>query len=161
MKSFGIRGLLVMCAAALAAGTGCGGDEDTTGAFVGEWQFTSGTVNLQCPTIPYNDTTQLTGDKLRIAKGVDAPLIYSETDTNCVWKMNASANTATIMPSQSCMFRDSTGANVTAMFTAGTFTVTGNTAMYSGSQSATVVFQNGSTANCTSSASGGLSKVSQ
>jgi hypothetical protein len=161
MKAFGIRGLLVLCVAAFAAGTGCGGDEDTTAAFIGEWQFTSGTVNTQCPTIPYSDTTQLTGDKFRIGKGVDAPLTYSETDTNCVWKMNASGNTASIMPSQSCMFRDSTGSNVTAMFTAGTFTVTGNTAMYSGSQNATVVLPNGATANCTSTGSGGLSKVSQ
>jgi hypothetical protein len=159
MKGFGIRGLLVMCMAAFAAGPGCGGDEDTTAGFLGEWQFTSGTVNTQCPAAGVNQTDQLAGDKWRISKGVDSPLAYSDASTNCVWKMNINGNVANVMSGQSCMFTDQ-GTTITAQYTAGTITVTGTTAQFSGTLSSMANF-GGQVINCTSTGSGGLSKVAQ
>lgn len=160
MKAFGTRGAVVLWVMlAAAAPMGCGGDEDTTAGFLGEWQFSSGTFNTQCPSIGVNSIDQLTGDKFRIGRGVDAPLVYSEPDTNCSWKMTANGNVATVMSGQSCTFTED-GITFTAMYTAGTFTTTGTTALYSGSMSATANV-NGSVINCMMTGSGGLSKISQ
>ena len=161
MKGLGKRGVLVLWAAlGAAAMAGCGAEEDSTGMFVGEWLFTSGTENTQCPTLSINDTDQLSGVKLRIGKGVDSPLVYSETQRSCVWKMTPNGSVATISSGQSCGPFTEEGAMVTAMYTAGTFTVTGTTATYSGTRTAMVNIQN-MVVNCTSTGSGGLMKVAQ
>jgi hypothetical protein len=160
MKASGIgRVLWLGLALGLTGVVGCGGDEDTTGPFLGEWQFTSGTVNTQCPMIGFNQTDQLAGDKWRISKGIDSPLAFSDPDTNCVWKLTVNGMVANVMSGQSCTFTTS-GSSVTAMYTAGTITVSGTTAQFSGTLTSMSNVQ-GSIVNCTTTGSGGLSKVAQ
>lgn len=136
---------------------GCGAEEDDLAQFIGEWQYTSGTENTQCQSINYNDLSQLTGQKVRISKGVDVPLVYSETDTNCVWKLSVNGNVASVNSGQTCMFTED-GITFTGMYTAGTLTVTGTTATFSGSATASAIVQ-GLSVNCSITGTGGLTKV--
>jgi hypothetical protein len=159
LRCFSTLGLLTVLFTPVLAG--CGGGDDAgggTGAFIGMWQYTSGTTNTQCPMINVNNTDQLAGQKVPIAKGIDSPLVYSESDTNCTWKMTVSGSVASISPGQSCMFTDN-GITFTGTYTAGTFTITGTTGLFSGTLSA-MANVNGSIVNCTSTGSGGLSKIS-
>jgi hypothetical protein len=161
MKASGQRaGLVLWAALAIGGLVGCGGDEDATVPFLGEWQFTSGTSNTKCPTLAIDENDQLVGDKFRISKGIDAPLVYSESGTNCTWKMTPNGSVANVTSGQSCTFTNANGITFMVTYTAGTISVTGTTAQYSGSQSATANFQ-GATHNCTSTGSGGLSKIAQ
>jgi hypothetical protein len=122
------------------------------------WQFTSGTSNTQCPMIGVNQTDQLTGQKIPIAKGIDTALVYSDSETNCTWKMTVNGSVASVTSGQTCMFTD-TGIVFTQTYTAGTFTVTGITGVFSGSSTATGNI-NGSIVNCNITGNGGLSKIS-
>jgi hypothetical protein len=159
MKGLRVWGMLGLWTVLGAVGAGCGGDEDTTATFLGEWQFTSGTTNTKCPAIGVDQNDQLTGDKYRISKGIDSPLVYSEVGTSCNWKMTVNGNVANVMTGQSCTdTRD--GVTYMAMYTAGTLTVSGTTAQYSGSLTATANV-NGSVINCMSTGSGGMMKVAQ
>jgi hypothetical protein len=158
LRCFSTLGLLTFLSTASLAG--CGGGDDAgggTGAFIGMWQYTSGTSNTSCPMIGVNETSQLAGEKVPIAKGIDSPLVYSETNTNCSWKMNVSGNVATIISGQSCTFMDN-GVSFTGTYSAGTFTITGTTGQFSGTANA-MANVNGSIVNCSITGNGGLSKI--
>jgi hypothetical protein len=154
MKGFRIRGLLAMVAVALAAGTSCGGDEDTAGAFIGAWKYTSGTSTTNCGGS--SETDQLQGT-VTINKGVSSPLVM--IDGACTLAMDVNGNTATARIPQECN-RTEGGVNYNIKFNAYTFTVSGVVADDSGS--ATVQLSGaGGSVNCNYTQSAKLMKVSQ
>lgn len=147
--------LMVTLFAAMAAA--CGGDDGGgNGNFIGEWQYTSGTTTTTCQG-EAAETEQLVGEKVRISKGIDSPLVLSETDSNCTWKMTVNGSVATIATGQSCTESEG-GISATLTYTAGTFTVTGTTGTFSGTANAMVNI-GGAVVNCTVTGSGGLNKV--
>ena len=154
MKGFGIRGLLVVGAVAFAGSTGCGGDEDTTGAFIGAWKYTSGTSTTNSGGI--TETDQLQGT-ITISKGVSSPLVM--IDGTCTLAMDVNGNTASARIPQECNQTEG-GNNLNIKFTAYTFTVNGVVADDSGS--ATVQLSGGGgSVNCNYTQSAKLMKVSQ
>jgi hypothetical protein len=162
----GLTKVLSLTALALCLATvGCGGGDDGGGdpaAFVGMWQYTSGTNNFQCPMLNTNDTSQLQGTKETFAKGVDAPLIYSDASTNCTVKFNISGTTATAPGGQSCMTNLMTANGnfpTTITVTSAVFTVNGTTGHFSSSANF-VVNANGTSINCSSTGSGDLMRIS-
>lgn len=145
-----------------AASGGTTGAADLSG-FVGGWQYVAGTQNLNCASLQVNETSQLTGDKYTIAKGVDAPLVYSETDSKCVWKYSNAGTVLTLLPNQSCMDKlndeDLGVVDVTITPIASTMTVTGTaaTVAFSANYAMTI---GGALVNCSMTASGNVTKIS-
>lgn len=135
---------------------GCGEEEEDLSKFIGEWQYTSGTSNTQCPMLPAaNDTQQLTNQKFRIAKGIDAPLVISEDE--CTWKLSVSGATVSIDSGQTCMFTDADGIVYNVSYSTATLTVTGSTGTFSGS--GTIMANvNGAILNCSTTATGGVKR---
>ncbi len=149
----------------VAATGGAGGTTGTTdlSGFVGGWQYVAGTSNLNCAAIGVNETTQLTGDKYTIARGVDAPLVYSEPDSKCVWKYSSAGSVMTLLGNQRCMDKfvdpDLGVIDVTITPIASTIAVTGTTATVAFSANYAMNID-GSIVNCSMSASGNVSKIS-
>lgn len=158
----GGSGMAATGGAGMAATGGTTGAADLSG-FIGGWQYVAGTSNLNCATIDVNETSQLTGDKYTIAKGVDAPLVYSETDSKCVWKYSSAGSVMTLLPNQTCMDKlndqDLGLIDVTITPIASTVTVTGTTATVAFSANYALNIR-GSIVNCSMSASGNVSKIS-
>lgn len=144
-------------------GSGGGSTVADLSAFVGGWQYVAGTQNLVCTSIGVNETEQLTGDKYTIAKGVDAPLVWSEPDSKCIWKYNSNGQVMTLLPTQMCMdkFSDETLGTVDVTVTpiASTMTVTGSTATVAFSANYALNIA-GSIVNCSVTASGNVMKIS-
>lgn len=158
------KGVALSVLALSLAATGCGGGDDggDATAFVGMWQYTSGTINFQCPMTGDNSTNQLQGEKETFAKGVDSPLISSDPNTNCTLKFNLSGMTATAAPGQVCMTSVTTAQGTfptTITLTSAVFTVNGTTAHYSNSANLLLNI-NGTSINCSTTASGDLMRIS-
>jgi len=141
---------------------GTSGAADLSG-FVGGWQYVAGTFNLSCPSVDLNETGQLTGDKFTIAKGVDAPLVLSESDSKCVWKYSSTGTVMTLLPNQMCMDKfvdeDLGTVDMTITPVAATMTVTGTTATIAFSANYAMNI-GGSIVNCSATSSGNGSKIS-
>jgi hypothetical protein len=131
-----VRVVIVAAALALA---GCGGSSDSadkTAPFVGPWTVTGGTLTGMCAGLPMPFTQQLAGGQQTITKNADGSVNIS-LFPNCNVILDVNATVATLRattPPQSCMFAfDFMGTPLQVMgtFTAGNFTVTGETATFS------------------------------
>ena len=145
------------------ASCGGGSSSDDVSGYVGMWQYTSGTSNTQCPMLGVNDTEQLTGQKETFAKGIDAPLIDSEPNTNCTLKFMVAAGTATAIPGQTCMTTLTSNGQAdpeTISVTSAVFTVTGSTTGHLSLSANLTVNANGTTVSCTYTGSGDLMRIS-
>ncbi len=154
MKALGKRGLVLLTALAVTGLVGCGGDEDTTGAFVGAWRYTSGTSTTNCGGT--SNTDQVSGT-VNIMKGVAAPLV--SVDDSCTIAMDVNGSTATARIPQECS-QVIDGNTATMKLTAYTFTVNGLVATESGSATLQIAFPTGNV-NCNYTQSAMLMKVSQ
>jgi hypothetical protein len=158
-------GKVVLATALLATVglVGCGGgSDDATGSFVGLWQYTSGTENLQCAMIGVNNISQLQGQKETFARGVGVPLINSDPNSNCTLNFNVAGSTATAIGGQTCMTTiatDQGSVPTTLTVTSAVFTVTGTTGHLSESVNF-VINSGGQSINCSQTGSGDLLRLS-
>jgi hypothetical protein len=123
------------------AGCGSSSETDKTAPFLGAWTIGTGAVTGTCPA-PFNMVSQkLDGSVQTVAKGTDSDLVLTLI-TNCTLKMDVTGNVATIRtnPVQSCMLTfNAMGIPVmpTATFSGGSFTVSGTTASFTFTGTAT------------------------
>lgn len=147
----------------MTGGMGGGSTVVDLSGFVGGWQYVAGTQNLTCASLQINETAQLTGDKFTIAKGVDAPLVWSEPESKCIWKYSSSGQVMTLLPTQMCMDKladeDLGLVDVTVTPIASTMTVTGTTATVAFSANYALNVS-GTIVNCSLTASGNVTKIS-
>ena len=94
----------VLSALALA---GCGSDSDTS-KFVGTWQFTSGSMIINCPGYATQNVS-VTGN-VTVSKGSTSDLVV--VDNQCSLKFSVSGTTANAAPGQICTMTDATGTEV-------------------------------------------------
>jgi hypothetical protein len=155
MNGFSKRsGLILVAALAMGGLVGCGGDEDSTGQFVGSWKYTSGTETYNCGGT--SETEQVQGN-VTLNKGIASPLVMIEEGCNLA--MDVSGATASARIPQECSTTVD-GFNATIKFTAYTFTVNGVVADASGSAMIQASGAGG-TVNCNFTQSAKLMKVSQ
>jgi hypothetical protein len=157
------RGFSGVLLAAVLGVAGCGSsDEGGADAFVGMWQYTSGTNNTQCPMLNVNSTDQLQGQKEVFSRGVGTALINSDPSSNCILNFNISGNTATAPAGQTCMTTiatDQGSVPTTISLVSAVFMVTGTTAHFSHSANFTLN-ANGSSIQCMETGSGDLLRIS-
>jgi hypothetical protein len=93
-------------ALACAAFIGCSSSSNAApDKFVGNWTFSSGSLNAMCNGLPpfMND---LTGQTLTLTKGMSSDLVSTLTSTlgTCTLKLSVSGTVASAEPGQSCTF---------------------------------------------------------
>ena len=137
--------LFALCLSGVACGntvTGDGDDSDgdggggggttSTAAFVGMWNYTSGSGTLTCPN---NDTTSLSAMGVLTVAAGSTPGTITTTSTangsNCVTVYTVDGNAASANAGQTCTLTSTdseTGETITEMRTSsGSFTVVNNT----------------------------------
>ncbi len=110
---------------------GSGGSTASTAAFVGMWNYSTGTGTLSCPNEP--DQTLSAMGVLTISAGSTAGTITTSSTangSNCVTVFTVSGNAATANAGQTCTLSGTTddGETITEMRTAaGSFTVVNDT----------------------------------
>src|SRR6185436_3399860 len=114
----------------------CGSESDKTAPFVGTWTVTTGTLTGMCVGLPMPFTQKLDGGQQTITKNADGSLSISILPgCNIILDVNGSVATLrATTPPQMCSFQFSvmgTSLPVRGTFTAGNFTVTGDTASFS------------------------------
>jgi hypothetical protein len=132
-------------------GGGGGGTTSDTAAFVGMWNYSTGTGTLTCPNEP--DQTLSAMGVLTITAGSTAGTITTSSTangSNCVTVFTVSGNAATANAGQTCTLSgtDDEGETITEMRTAsGSFTVVNNT-LTANIGGADVVNEGGETFDC-------------
>jgi hypothetical protein len=138
-------------------------DADGTEAFVGTYQYLTGTRVLTCPTLGGSQTDQLAGTLL-IGKGISAPLVMVLA-SGCALNLDPIENSATLRPNQMCPPQTISlgGEAATEIDThqGGNFVVIGNSATIAESGSAQLVGSNGATAVCTFTMNGTLNRITK
>jgi hypothetical protein len=156
----GFSGALLLVVLGVA---GCSsGDEGGADAFVGMWQYTSGTQNTQCPMINVNTLDQLAGQKEVFSRGVGSALVNSDPGSSCILNFNISGNTATANAGQTCMTNVATDQGsipTTITLVSAVFSVNGTTAHYSHSANF-VLNVGGQSIQCSETGSGDLLRIS-
>src|SRR5436190_1615306 len=94
MTSRSARGVSAAALLAALGLWGCGGGSDDTGAFVGSWQYSSGTMTTTCqgqgPVV-----NQLSGT-VTVSKGISSPLVI--VNPTCTLKITPNGTAATLDP---------------------------------------------------------------
>jgi hypothetical protein len=147
-----ILGILSLTVAFMGCGSGDSGGHDD--AFVGTWQFTSGTTTTTCAG---QSETEISAGNLTLSTGISSDLVMMEDD--CSLRFDIVGDTASLLPGQVCS-TITNGASVNLTFTAMTFTVNGLMADLSRSCTITVAAPSGNIA-CTYTETAKLQKVSK
>jgi hypothetical protein len=126
-----VRPRTILLAALVLAS--CGSSEsDKTAPFVGNWTVAMGTLTAMCPAPLGTSMLKLDGGQQTITKTADGALSISILP-NCNITLDVSGSAASLRmtnPPQNCMFKFM-GLDVMGTFTAGSFTLNGETASFS------------------------------
>ncbi len=112
---------------ACAAFIGCSSSSNSApDKFVGNWTFSSGSLNATCTGLP-PFTNDLTGQTLTLTKGMSSDLVSTLTSSlgTCTLKLSVSGTVASAEPAQSCSFNvPVAGTSIAVTVNINTWTVT-------------------------------------
>jgi hypothetical protein len=130
---------------------------DSTAAFIGTWQYTTGTQTSTCGS--KSTTTALSGQMVQLQQGTATGTIEYIGPNGCDFALSVSGDTLTAAPGATCTEMMN---GITAMetITALTATLSGTTITENGAVSA-VLNDNGVSEDCTASTTATLTQVSK
>lgn len=129
--------------------------EDHVAAFVGQWQWTSGTTMITCAGTPLTPS-QLTGT-FNVSRGTDAPLVVSMMP-GCDLRFVNADTAATARPGQTCAVTVAEGFPATLRYSSGTMILSGQASTISATGDF-AINANGQTVTCTFTQSGTAMKL--
>jgi hypothetical protein len=143
--------LVMVSALGLAS---CGSSSTDSSKFVGTWQFTSGTLTINCPGLA--TSTQAVTGNVTVSAGSTSDLVV--VDSQCSLKLTVSGGTASAPPSQMCTTTDATSTEVDTFSAVVFSTADGKTAHLSTTFTAAYT-EGGVSETCTATESADLQKL--